>query len=297
MNAGGERESVRGGGLTARRFSSGVAISERYVYDGGMKTGAPSRFSRTLLLAAVFLFFAVSAPAADETFPKPTGAVNDFAGVIPTQYADPMENLAREVLEKTGTSIVVAALKTIGDNDPNDYTNRLYKAWGVGKKGEDRGVLIFLAVQERRVRIETGYGVEGILPDGLAGELLDRYAIPAFKVGDFGKGLYETMAAVSTVVAKAAGVSLTGAPSPQPQKRQVRTERGLGIGQTVLLILAAFFLLGTRQGRAMLPWLLLLLMNSSGRRGGGGGFGGFGGGGFGGFGGGSSGGGGADRGF
>jgi uncharacterized protein len=276
---------------------TGVAILRRHVYDSAMKTGAASRFSRTLLLTAVFFFFAASALAAGETFPKPAGAVNDFAGVIPAQYAGPMENLAREVLEKTGTSIVVATIETIGDNDPNDYANRLYQAWGIGKKGEDKGILIFLAVKERRVRIETGYGVEGILPDGLAGEILDRHAIPAFKAGDYGKGLSDTMAAVSAVVAKAAGIPpLTGAPQPQ-QQRKVRTERGLGIGQIVLLILAVGFLLGTRQGRAMLPWLLLLLMNSGGGRRGGDGFGGFGGGGFGGFGGGSSGGGGADRGF
>ena len=230
---------------------TGVAILRRHVYDTAMKTGAASRFSRTLLLAAAFLFFAASALAAGETFPKPTGAVNDFAGVIPAQYAGPMENLAREVLEKTGTAIVVATVETIGDNDLNDYANRLYQAWGIGKKGEDKGVLIFLAVKERRVRIETGYGVEGILPDGLAGEILDRYAIPRFRDGDFGKGLAETMAAVSAVVAKAAGVTLTGA--QPPQRRPARTERGLGIGQIVLLILAAGFLLGTRQGRGFAP--------------------------------------------
>jgi uncharacterized protein len=276
---------------------TGVAILRRHVYDSSMKTGAPSRFSRTLLLTAAFLFFVASALAAGETFPKPAGAVNDFAGVIPAQYAGPMENLAREVLEKTGTAIVVATVKTVGDNDPNDYANRLYQAWGIGKKGEDKGILIFLAVKERRVRIETGYGVEGILPDGLAGEILDRHAIPAFKAGDYGKGFSDTLAAVSAVVAKAAGATLTGAQPPPQQQRQVRTEKGIGIGQILLLILAAFFLLGTRQGRAMLPWLLLLLMSGGSGRRGGDGFGGFGGGGFGGFGGGSSGGGGADRGF
>ncbi len=274
---------------------AGVAILRRHVYDGAMKKGAASRSSRTLLLTAAFLFFAASALAAGETFPKPAGAVNDFAGVIPAQYAGPMENLAREVLEKTGTAIVVATVKTIGDNDPNDYANRLYQAWGIGKKGEDKGILIFLAVKERRVRIETGYGVEGILPDGLAGEILDRHAIPWLKKGDYGQGLAEAMAAVSAVMAKAAGATLTGA--QPPQRRQNRTERGIGIGQILLLILAVFFLLGTRQGRAMLPWLLLLLMSGGGGRRGGDGFGGFGGGGFGGFGGGSSGGGGADRGF
>jgi uncharacterized protein len=229
------------------------------------------------------------------TFPAPRGAVNDFAGIIPAQYVGPMESLAREVLAKTGTAIVVATVETIGDDDPNDYANRLYQAWGIGKKGEDKGVLIFLAVKERRVRIETGYGVEGILPDGLAGEILDRYAIPYFKEGQYGKGIAETMAAVASVVAKAAGVSLTGA--RQPEQRQVGTENGPGIFQWLLLLAALAFLLGTRQGRELLPWILMLLMSGSGDRRGGGGFGGFGGGGFGGFGGGSSGGGGASRGF
>ena len=243
--------------VAVKRVSiAGVAILRRHVYDSAMKTGAASRSSRTLLLTAAFIFFAASALAAGETFPKPAGAVNDFAGVIPAQYSGPMENLAREVLEKTGTSIVVATVKTIGDNDPNDYANRLYQAWGIGKKGEDKGVLIFLAVNERRIRIETGYGVEGILPDGLAGEILDRHAIPWLKKGDYGQGMAAAMAAVSSFVAKAAGVTLTGA--QPPQRRQVRTERKIGIGQILLLILAAGFLLGTRQGRAMLPWLCLL---------------------------------------
>jgi uncharacterized protein len=156
-------------------------------------------------------------------------------------------------------------------------------------------VLIFLAAKERQVRIETGYGVEGIIPDGLAGEILDRDAIPYFKQGDYGRGFYETMASVSSVVAKAAGVTLTGA--PRSESRPAGTERKLGIFQLALLLAAVFFLLGTRQGRAILPWILLMMMSGGGDRRSGGGFGSFGGGGFGGFGGGSSGGGGAGRGF
>ena len=246
------------------------------------------------LFIAAFFLFSVQARAAGGTFPQPTGAVNDFAGVIPAQYKDKMENLARELLAKTGTAIVAATVETIGDNDPADYANRLYQAWGIGKKGEDKGVLIFLALKERKVRIETGYGVEGIIPDGLAGEILDRHALPYFKEGDYGRGFAETMAAISSIVAKDAGVTLTGV-SP-PAGKQTRIQKKPWIFQLLLLLAAAFFLLGTRRGRAMLPWILLLLMSGSGRRGGGG-FGSFGGGGFGGFGGGMSGGGGAGRGF
>jgi uncharacterized protein len=261
-----------------------------------MRIRSISRFGCILTFTAALIFAPLVAAAAVGSFPKPTGAVNDLAGVISVQHKEGMENLARDVLEKTGTAIVVATVKSIGDNAPADYANRLYQAWGIGRKGEDKGVLIFLALKERQVRIETGYGVEGILPDGLVGEILDRYAIPRFKEGDYGRGLSETMAAVSLIVAKAAGVALTGVTPPEP--RPVRTERGWGIFQLLLFIAAAFFLIGTPQGRAVLPWLLVLMMSGGGGgRRNGGGFGGFGGGGFGGFGGGSSGGGGAGRGF
>lgn len=274
------------------RKMSGVPRDRHF--QAAKKSRFARSFGRFLLLLAALLFFSTDAPAAAETFPKPGGAVNDFAGVIAAPDAVRMENLARELLAKTGTAVVAAAVKTTGGIDPDDYANRLYRAWGIGKKEEDKGVLILLALKERRVRIETGYGVEGILPDGLAGEILDRHALPRFKEGDFGGGLAETMAEVASIIAKNAGVTLTGI---GPTERRVSRSRGKpGIFPLLFLLAAALFLLGTRRGRAMLPWILLLMMSGSGRRGGGG-YGSFGGGGFGGFGGGMSGGGGAGRGF
>jgi uncharacterized protein len=242
-----------------------------------------------LALGIIVLLFGAASGAADN-FPKPVGAVNDFARVIPPDYKNRMEGITHEVMEKTGTAIVVVTVESIGDNELNDYVNSLYKAWGIGKKGEDKGVLIFLTLKERKFRIETGYGVEGILPDGLVGEIRDRYAIPYFKKGDFGQGLSNTVTAVASIVAKAANVSITGgAPVAQPEEKRVR-QRG-GLLPLIIIILILVLLLGTRQGRDLLPWLLLLAF--TGRGGGSGGFGSFGGGGFGGFGGGGSGGGGA----
>jgi uncharacterized protein len=214
--------------------------------------------------------------------------------VIPLDYKNRMEALAQEVLEKTGTAIAVVTVESIGDNELNDYVNRLYKAWGIGKKGEDKGVLIFLTLKERKFRIETGYGVEGILPDGLVGEIRDRYAIPYLKKGDFGQGLSNTVTALASIVAKAANVSITGGLSiEQPVEEKVRQKGSLL--PLIILVLILVSLLGTRQGRDLLPWLLLMVFTGRGGNygGGGGGFGSFGGGGFGGFGGGESGGGGA----
>lgn len=248
-----------------------------------------------LLFILFFALFPPRAAAADVPIPKPAGAINDFAGVIPEQYRAAMENISRDILDKTGTALVVAVVPTIGEDDVNDYANRLYQAWGIGKKGEDKGALILLAVKERRVRIETGYGVEGILPDGLTGEILDTYAVPSFRAGDYGKGLYETLSVVAAVVAKDAGVTIDAAGANRPPPQTVKPQKKTSLFQYLLLGVAVLFLLGTRQGRAMLPWILLLLMQGGGggRRGGGGGFGG----GFGGFGGGMSGGGGSSRGF
>jgi len=226
-----------------------------------------------------------------QDFPKPTGLVNDFAGVIPQSERQQMTMLANEVLQKTGTAVVVATMSTVGDADVPTYVTELYQAWGIGKKGEDKGALIFLAVKERRIRIETGYGVEGILPDGLVGEILDSYAVPFLKRGEYGKGLYNALAAVSSVIAKDAKVELTG--EIKIYKAPRRRARGFSFFPLIFLILILFSFL--RRGRGGL-FPLLLLSSMGGRGGFGGGFGGFGGG-FGGFGGGMSGGGGAGRGF
>ena len=243
------------------------------------------------------LFQPGSAEAAREDFPQPRGAVNDFASVIPSDAESAMENLSREILQKTGTSVVVATVKSVGDSDPDTYANVLYEHWGIGKKGEDKGVLILLALEERRVRIETGYGVEGILPDGLVGSILDQYVVPLLKQGKYGTGLFNAMVAVGQVIAKDAGVKIGEGYQPRvPVRTRIPRRRGSGIFPLLFFILLMFSMF-SRRGRGMLPLLLLMGMtgrgSSFGGRFGGGGFSG----GFGGFGGGLSGGGGAGRGF
>ncbi len=241
------------------------------------------------LCAAIFIALMASSVFAAEKYPPPRGAVNDFANVIDQDSAAKMESLAREVLEKTGTAVVVVTVPTIGEGEETSlYVNGLYKAWGIGKKGVDKGVLIFLTVKERKIRIETGYGVEGILPDGLVGEIRDKYLKPQLQAGNYGQAFYDTMYVLSSYIAKDAGVQLSGTPAQYRTKTRA-DKKGIGpVGIIIFLIIAAL-LIGTKTGRRMLPWILLLLLSGGGGRGGGGGFSG----GFGGFGGGGSGGGGA----
>jgi uncharacterized protein len=250
-----------------------------------------------LLLLALFSLAPVLARA-ERPFPKPVGLVNDFANVIPPGDKLKIQTVTNELLQKTGIPVVVVTMPDIGGAEYNDYVNRLYGAWGIGKKGEDKGVLIFVTVKERKMRIETGYGVEGILPDGLVGEIRDRYMIPYLKENRFGEGLLNGTLAVTRVIAEHEGVRLSGrAAAKAPRKRS----SGLAFLPLLLIFLIAMFISRRRGG----SWLLLLPLfmggggnYGSGPRGGGfgGSFGGFGGG-FGGFGGGMSGGGGAGGGF
>jgi len=248
---------------------------------------------KTILVLAAALLMALIAGTtfAADKYPAPRGAVNDFANVIDPESAAKMEALAREVLQKTGTAVVVVTVPAIGENEEyNMYANGLYKAWGIGKKGEDKGVLIFLTLKERKIRIETGYGVEGILPDGLVGEIRDKYLKPQLQAGNYGKAFYDTMYALSSYIAKDANVQLSDSPEPLPYRRDVRSQKkGVNVAGLIFFLIVAALLLGTRTGRQMLPWILLMFLGGGGRGGGGGGFSG----GFGGFGGGGSGGGGA----
>ncbi len=251
----------------------------------------PIAFLGTLFLA--FLIPTTSLGA--EEFPKPKGLVNDFANVIPAEYEQRMVQITGELLRKTGVPVVVVTMPDIGGEDYNEYANRLYAAWGIGKKGEDRGVLLFVTVKERKMRIETGYGMEGLIPDGLAGEIRDQYMVPYLKEDRFGEGLLNGTLAVAQIIAKDAGIRLTGEAAPRRPR-----EKGPGLSAWLvpLIFLALLLSMGRRGG--LWPLLLLLFMGRGGGyyggygRGGGfgGSFGGFGGS-FGGFGGGLSGGGGA----
>lgn len=237
------------------------------------------------------LLFMPPASLGQQPFPKPKGLINDFANVISPSYEQQLERTTAELLNKTGTPVVVVTMPDLGGEDYNEYANRLYETWGIGKKGEDKGVLILVAIKERKMRIEVGYGLEGILPDGLAGEIRDRYMIPYLKQNKFGEGLLNGVSAVSQIIAKDAGVKLTGqVPVKAPKKRRSRLSF-----IPILLIFLFFMFVGRRRGGSWI-FFLPLLMGGGGPRYGSGGFGGsFGGfgGGFGGFGGGMSGGGGA----
>lgn len=257
--------------------------------------------NRTKLIPAIILFSLafVFSRASAQDFPKPVGFVNDFAEVIPKNTEDRISAFCQELKQKTGAEIAVVTMPTIGDEDYTDYASRLFEKWGIGGADKDNGILLLQVVDDRKFRIEVGYGLEGIIPDGLAGEVRDKYVFPSFRQNDFGRGLLLGTQAIASIIAKDAGVELTGA-IPVQQARRTRGKGGTTgsafFKMLVLFIFIALFLGGRGRGGGLLTGLLLGSLLGGGGRGrhyggfsGGGGFGG----GFGGFGGGMSGGGGA----
>ena len=223
-------------------------------------------------------------------------SVHDLAGVIRQDHIQTMERLHKELFEKTGVAITIVTVPTLEGELIEDFAVRVGEEWGAGRRGEDRGIVFAVAVQERRIFIATGYGVEGYLPDGRVGRIVDQYAIPYLRQNDYSTGILQTSAALVSASAEEHGVTIEGA-TPRATTKKPSPSRDSSPLGTVFKILGFLFLayLFIRH-----PMLFILLMSGGGRGGGGfsgGGFGGSGGGGFGGFGGGGFGGGGAGRSF
>lgn len=257
-----------------------------------------NRYLNIMLTVGLFFFLVCKSLQAQALkFPDPEGPVNDFAQVISPQYEAQMSQLAQALWDQTGTSVVVATFRDLGGESPQIFANKLYRSWGIGTKGEDKGVLILLALKERRVRIETGYGSEGILPDAKVGAILDQHVVPLLRLDRYGEGLLNGMVAVSQVVAQDAGVKLDLDRYGTPTAAQPSSKRGFPLFPLLFIVFIIFGLLG--RGLGFFPFFFFPWIFMGGGGGMGGGFGGGGGfsGGFGGFGGGMSGGGGAGRGF
>lgn len=251
---------------------------------------------RSLLpFLVAFLLATAIAPSAAEVAIPPHGdrSVHDLAGVLEADAVATMERWNRELFRATGVAIVVVTVSDLEGEAIDDFALRVAEAWKVGRAGEDRGIVLALSSGDRRVFIATGYGVEGYLPDGRVGRLLDEQAVPSLRSGDYSTAMLRTDQALVALSAAEYGVTLDGvAPPAGMRDRRGRRSGPLGTVMGVLFLLFMAYL-AIRHPRLF----LLMMISGMGRRGGRGG-GGFGGGsGFGGFGGGGFGGGGAGRGF
>ena len=253
-------------------------------------------FTRSIFAACLLLVCGGFLRAEPISSLRPTGYVNDFTHVLTPDTVTRVENLCQEVDQKAHAQIAVVTLNSLDGSDVETYAVDLFKKWGIGSKASDRGVLILYAIGDRRSRIEVGYGLEPILPDGKVGSI-QREAAPLLRNGDYSGGISLVANRVADVIAQDAGVQLTNAQPRAPMEPAEEPSQGISVGGILLLVIVVLLFLFTPL-RSLLFWMLLSGFGGGGggrRSGGGWGGGGFGGGGggFGGFGGGSSGGGGA----
>ncbi|MDI6731130.1 MAG: TPM domain-containing protein, partial [Candidatus Margulisbacteria bacterium] len=184
--------------------------------------------------AFLLLLISSSLVFSEMKFPEPSGYVNDYASLLSSGERQQLNALALSLEQKTSAELAIAIVQTVSPYDIDLYAVKLFEKWKIGKKSKDNGVLILLVLQERKIRIEVGYGLEGALPDALCGQILDAYAIPNFKAGQYGKGLIETAQAVSRAIF---GDSRVVAPG-----KKLTSEGGLG--SYFLYIIIALIILG-----------------------------------------------------
>jgi uncharacterized protein len=240
------------------------------------------------VFAAMMLVF----PAQGEPIAKlkPTDYVNDFAHVLDRNTIAQMDEICRQIDEKAHAKMAVVTVRSLDGSDIESYAVALFQQWGLGSKSTNRGLLILYAIDDHRYRIEVGYGLEPILPDGKTGGF-QREAVPLLRAGNYSQALLLVTSRVAMVIAQDAAVQIT---TPQltrvPPERVGQPGAGMSGGGVILLIVIVLIVLFTPL-RGILFGMLLsgMLGGGGGYRGGGGwsggGFGG-GGGGFGGFGGG-----------
>jgi len=219
----------------------------------------------------------------------PSSYVVDEAGIIDESIKKKLAGHLQELEQKTGSQMIVLTVPTTGEIPIEMFALDMAEKWKLGQKDRDNGLLMIIAVNDRKYRIEVGYGLESVVPDSLAGTVARKYLVPRFQAGDYSKGIYETAVVIMSTIAKAYGAELTGMPalqsSPSPAKRSP-----FGSLLSFLFFLFIISSLMNRRSRGLFGGLLLGSMMGNAWSGGSHRSGGFGGGGFGSFGGGMGGG-------
>lgn len=271
-------------------LARGVCRRDSLVLGRVQEAGLPG----LCLAAALLVAFAFVNLAWALAFPPLNGRVVDAANIIPPAVSGRIAPKLASLEAKSGIQLVVVTVKSLEGDDIEPYANALFRAWKLGEKENNNGVLLLVAPNERKVRIEVGYGLEGTLTDALSKIIIANAIAPRLKAGDFGGGIERGVDDIITVL-----TTDSSEWEKRPQLRIVRQDTTLdALGPWIalgLFVFIFFWLTPPRERGNLLSFLLGMLMSSGrggGYRDGSGGFGSGSGGGFSG-GGGSSGGGGA----
>jgi uncharacterized protein len=184
-------------------------------------------------LVAALLALDASAATAAKDVPFLAGRVNDAAGIIPPDARQRLEQKLAAFEQKTGDQVVVLTVPSLEGEPVEDYAVKVAQTWHLGQKGKDNGVLLLVAQQDRKMRIEVGYGLEPKLTDLQSGTILDQVIRPHFQRGDFGGGIEH---GVDAILAALGGQPVQPAPAAEAPDEAPQGTRGLFLLIFVLVI-------------------------------------------------------------
>src|SRR5579864_7290758 len=191
---------------------------------------------RTRIFLAMFLFAAVWLRAEPVSQLHPSNYVNDFAHVLSDQTVSELNDVCQQIDQKAHAQVAVVTINSLDGSDIESYAVDLFKQWGIGSKSTNRGVLILLAIKDHKARIEVGYGLEPILPDGKVGGF-QREAIPLMRSGNYSQALLLVTSRVAEVIATDARVQLTNAQPRAPAPTEYERPQGhISLGGLVILV-------------------------------------------------------------
>lgn len=155
---------------------------------------------KSTIVFVLILIFAHQVLA--EQYPKPISFVSDYAGAVPDDKEEQINKLIDEIEKNTTAEIAVLIIESLGGLPVETYAVELFREWGIGKKGADNGLLVLVSISDREYRIEVGYGLEGVLPDALAGRIARENFVPNFREGDYAKGIYDAIVDARDIILK-----------------------------------------------------------------------------------------------
>ena len=235
----------------------------------------------------LLLLLGIAFPAAAQEFPPLSGRVVDAANILPPAEEQELTRELARFERETRRQLVVVTVPNLQDYPIEDYGYRLGREWGIGREGEDDGAILLIAPNERKVRVEVGYGLEPYLTDGLSHLIIQREILPRFRGGDLAGGIRAGVRAITTQLALPPEEAAANIRAAEAQAARTAEEGGFPLGLLWILIIIGFNLWAMRgrgrRGRRRRRGGVFIWPMPMGGFGGGGGGGSFGGGGFGGF--------------
>ncbi len=203
-------------------------------------------FLKKIILAAFILLAPASLALAYYSPGSPSGFVNDFAGVFSADQKNKLEQKLAAFEKDSSNEISVVTIKSLNGDTIDNFAVELFKQWGIGKKGKDNGILVLVALEDKKMRIEVGYGLEGALTDAQSSWIINNEMKPAFQQGDYYAGVN---GAADKIIAATKGEYVPEEKTTSPGKTSLKT-----IEWVIWLVVFGFVWLGSLLGRSKTWW-------------------------------------------